>query len=348
MKRLRGRLARQDAPRTPWIGAAIVVTLVIGAFATHAVRGAADARERAYLLRVAQTAATAIDPASVQELAGAPADLSAPEYAVLKGTLEEIRAANPDVRFAYLMGSHGGDKLFFYADSEPAGTPDESRPGDVYQDTTADELVGFREGRPFVEGPVRDQWGEWVSAFAPINDPVSRRTVAILGLDIGTRLFHQRVRDAAVLPVAATLIVVGALLAYWLYARRSRRHLLEVAQEREIFRVVLEDMPIGVIVARYPGGEIILENPQAWSMAHRKGRHARIEDYRFLDADGKPYPSGEVPLAVTLETGEKVVKADLFVGSPGSLIPLRAESAPVRDAAGRIRFAVMVLEEHAD
>lgn len=342
--------ARSIARRAPWTPIALVAVLVVGTIATLMVRDAATARERSYLMSLARTAVPSIDVTELGQLSGSEEDLGSPVYAGVKDTLRRIREANADVRFAYLLGAReaSDDKLFFFADSEPAGSPDYSAPGDIYEDTTPEELEGYRESRAFTEGPAEDSWGEWVSAMAPVIDPTTGRTVALLGLDISTEQFNQRVRDAEVLPIALTLSLALIIAAYWLLAARTRTHAGDLMREREISRVVLEDLPIGVVVARYPSGEVVLQNPQAWSLAENADEHAHVADYKFVTSEGQPYPPGEVPLAQTLATGKKMVRDDLFVARPSGNLPMRAVSAPVRDADGTVRYAVMVLQEKKD
>jgi len=346
----RSRRVRLPARRLSPAALALVAALVIGTVATMLVRGAADRRERAYLLSLAQTAVTTFDAEEIRGLAGSSEDLANPAYVLIKQDLESIRAANPDVRFAYLLAARTAEdeKLFFLADSEPVDSPDYSAPGDVYQGTTPEELVGYRQGRPFVEGPSRDSWGEWISAMAPIKDPATGETVALLGMDIGTGLFNARVRDAEVLPIALTLAMTLLLAIYWLFSDRSRHHVMELARERALSRVVLEDLPIGVVVAEYPSGEVVLQNPLAWSLAEGAGGKASIADYRFVTSEGSPYPPGEVPLARTLATGKKTIADDLFVVRPGANLRLRAISTIVVDEDGTPRYAVMVLEQDHD
>lgn len=327
------------------VGLGIVV--LFGTVATLVFRNAADAREREYLITQSRTAVTAIDATSLAALTGSEADLGKPEYVRLKETLMRIRTANPDVRFAYLLAARepGADKLYFIADSEPSDSKDYSAPGDVYEDTTPSELAGYRTGTSFAEGPARDSWGEWISAMTPVKDPETGEVRALLGLDISTRLFHGRIRDAEQLPVFLTLLLGMLVLAFWLLTRRARRHARELSQEREIARVVLTDLPVGVIVVRYPSGEVILQNPQAWSMAENAGEQTRAADFKFVTAGGDPYPPEGVPLAITLATGQKAVKDDLYLARPGGNLRIRAESAPVRDVEDRITYVAMVLEE---
>lgn len=337
-----------SATGTSWVLLVANLTLIIamGIVGTLMFREEANVREREHLLSLARTAETAIDARSLAALSGSAADSEKPEYVKLKDTLTKIREANPDVRFAYLFAKRtpADDKLYFVADSEPVESEDYSAPGDIYDDTNQGELDAYRNGADLVEGPSRDDWGEWVSALTPVFNPDNGEVVALLGLDISTRLFNQRVRDSETLPIALTVALCALVIAYWFYLRYLQRKESELSRERAIARVTLEDLPVGVIVVEYPSGSVIMQNPQAWSLAEGEGDQTHVADYKFVNSDGSPYPADQVPLAITLKTGEKIARDDLFVARPGGNFPLRASSAPVRDSDGTIRFAVMVLE----
>jgi len=87
-----------------WWQVIALVILVIGAFLTVGSAQHQDQLLRTNLLTKTQIAQTGISPEQVASLTGSAADLASPEYLALKKQLERIRAADPDIRFAYLMG----------------------------------------------------------------------------------------------------------------------------------------------------------------------------------------------------------------------------------------------------
>jgi len=64
----------------------------------------------------------------LSDLTGTQKDLDKSEYKQLKKQLRFISYTTSNCRFAYLMGIKPDGKIFFYADSEPEGFPDESLP----------------------------------------------------------------------------------------------------------------------------------------------------------------------------------------------------------------------------
>ena len=90
-------------------------------------------------------------------------------------------ASRPETsgRYAYLMRLHDGGAIFL-AD-EPHEPELATAPGDAYDEASPELLEALVTGVPFIEGPLADRYGTWVSAFAPIRDP--RANFALLGID---------------------------------------------------------------------------------------------------------------------------------------------------------------------
>ncbi|MFA7370249.1 MAG: hypothetical protein WC334_11440, partial [Kiritimatiellales bacterium] len=94
----------------------------------------ADREMRAGLLQQTRIAAQAVNIKRIQTLTGTVADLANSEYLLLKEQLAAIRSANLQCRFVYLMGRRTDGTVFFFADSEPSGSADESPAGQVYDE----------------------------------------------------------------------------------------------------------------------------------------------------------------------------------------------------------------------
>ncbi len=220
--------ARSFQLRTPWILLAIVVVVLLGALGTVAVRHSAESRERQALLTRARIAAAAIGLDDIGALAGTAEDLGNPQYQALKRVVTLIKNGQNDVRFVYLMGYRGGDKLFFYVDSEDPGSPDYSGPGDLYPDTDALQLESFKNGTAFVEGPYHDSWGDWVSGFAPILHPATGQTAALVGIDIHAQVWRADIFRAELVPLLITLLFVSLLLFTAFFTRRTERYIKQI------------------------------------------------------------------------------------------------------------------------
>ncbi len=74
-----------------------------------------------------------------------------------------------DCRGIYTIAMRDGQILFgpeSYAEDDPLASP----PGTVYLHPTAAVIALFEDPREFVEGPYEDEYGTFVSAYAPVMD----------------------------------------------------------------------------------------------------------------------------------------------------------------------------------
>lgn len=170
-------------------------------------RGATLLRETSYL-------AETFDVEIIRSLAGGEDDRLNSAYQALKERLQRARAFYRASTFVYLMGRRPDGRFFFYADSEPEGSPDESPPGQVYDEMDPRSIAAYSAGLPLVVGPVSDRWGTWISGFVPLLDPQTGQVVAYLGQDVDASSWKREILAEAALPlgVAALLFCVLALL----------------------------------------------------------------------------------------------------------------------------------------
>lgn len=144
-----------------------------------------DMEMRENLLVQANIASKAIDAPTLAKLTGTESDLSSPNYRHIKEQLIALRSASSQYHFIYIMGQRKDGTVFFYVDSEPETSPDYSAPGEIYKEASYKLVKVFNGSNGLVEGPVADQWGNWVSALAPIYDTRTGNVIAIIGIDIG-------------------------------------------------------------------------------------------------------------------------------------------------------------------
>ncbi len=182
-----------------------------------------DRRMRDGLLQQAQLIAAAINWDRLDALSGTEADLGAPEYEQLKAQLAQTRSIIPRCRFLYLMGQNDGGEIFFYVDSEPAGSEDESPPGQIYAEATEADIRVFTEGLASVQGPYPDRWGVWISAFVPIHDPRTGDVAAAFGMDIDASDWRALIRSNLIAPILFSVAIAGIFWAgVALFAWRRR------------------------------------------------------------------------------------------------------------------------------
>ena len=228
--RRRAPLELRRGPHDGMALPAVVLILIAGWVATEAV-GRAMWREQAeHVLSLARTGAAAINEHQVETLAGAESDQNSADYQRLKEQLTRLQAAAVGVRFYSLM-RRVGEKIIFLVDSEPPGSPDESPPGQVYEEVTPPLLAVFDRGGFTVEGPKTDRWGIWVSGLAALTNGAGQ-TIAVMEVDIAAGHWLQLIAQARLAPILITLLLAILLLSLFL-ARRRDRATLAALRERE-------------------------------------------------------------------------------------------------------------------
>jgi HAMP domain-containing protein len=274
----RQRLAQTRRPGLPFVvklTAAIwllssAATLVAGlAISRHAVDKQVEALRR-QLMGVAAGAAMLIDAAEHARLAAAPAP-DDPALAVMRSQLQRYRQAYPEIRFIYTMArlpdSDRDDVVQFVCDASDETDrdhdgvvgPDECRaePGQRYPAKDAPELIeGFTQ--PSADADVTtDQWGVWMSGYAPIRDATGT-SVGLVGVDVPVDHLAQLRRDFLFhsgLLLGSTLLAflaAGALIAW-----RMRRPVAEL--QRGMLAVAGGDFSVRVDIRTRDEFQVLAE-----------------------------------------------------------------------------------------
>jgi PAS domain S-box-containing protein len=129
----------------------------------------------------------------------------------------------------------------------------------------------------------------------------------------------------------------------------TRRLITAVEDERALLLTVLDQLPVGVMVAD-PGGALRVRNCRSreiWQGATPVVRSvAEFDQYVGFHADGRRYAAGDWPLARTLSNGEVVTGEEtIFQRLDGSRGVMRVSSSPVVNAAGAVVAGCVVFED---
>jgi PAS domain S-box-containing protein len=160
-----------------------ILVIIFGFFFTQIVVDYGKKQLRQNLIDRTITAAFSFDPADIAYLDGNPKNIDNSFFKGIRSQLIRIKNANKDVRFIYFMAKKNS-KIIFLVDAESTTSKDYSAPGDVYDEASPELKNIFTTGIPFIEGPLKDQWGIWVSCIAPIRNPKTNEIIAVIGIDI--------------------------------------------------------------------------------------------------------------------------------------------------------------------
>lgn len=130
----------------------------------------------------------------------------------------------------------------------------------------------------------------------------------------------------------------------------DRREAIERVQRSEgQLRAVIDQMPVGVAIARVPSGEIFLYNQALEEMLG----HPILSDgsetydrYGGIDAAGAPVGVEAYPLYRAVVHGETVIDDEMRYRRPdGRIITLLGQAAPIVDENNRTEIAIVALQD---
>lgn len=186
--------------------------------------------------------AVAFDGAELRRLTGSRADVQSPNYVATKRRLMELQAVNQRVRFVYLFRSAPETgQVIYLADSAKAGSKDESLPGDVYPQAAASPGLQqiMRTGSSATEGPLTDDFGTWVTGYAPIDAVPSANaglpSRQVVGMDIAANEWSRALWGAGFQWTFYVWMLLGIPLGALLVLRRQ-------LEQREAIRNLSEAM----------------------------------------------------------------------------------------------------------
>lgn len=110
---------------------------------------------------------------------------------------------------------------------------------------------------------------------------------------------------------------------------------------------MLDDLPIGVWVARAPEGRVVYSNRAFHEILGMRAVPSSVladipATYGVHDAAGNAYPIERLPFSRTLATGERVVTDDMVIHRPdGKRVPIRAFAHPMKNPSGKVTHVIV-------
>jgi PAS domain S-box-containing protein len=239
--------------------AALAAIVVAGFFATAAAGDRADRQQRAKLSEHAALAAASIDSDDVAAQAATAADAGTSAYQALSAQLAHMKDASPDARWFYLMAMRDG-RILFGADGIPVDEPGHAAPGTPYVEPPQGLAAVFSAGRELVVGPYTDEWGSFVSAFAPVRDTATGAVVGVLGLDVDAARWHEAIATARLVPIIVTMVLALIVIGAYVVLERLRLDAITVGEQEKTYRSVLEAMQ-NVFYRTDARGDLVLASP---------------------------------------------------------------------------------------
>ncbi|HET9985657.1 MAG TPA: ATP-binding protein [Longimicrobiales bacterium] len=184
-----------------------------------------------------------------------------------------------------------------------------------------------------------------------VEDLACRAGVAIDNARLVAELEQARARlEEQATTLAANTEALGAQRTELREAAEARLGVLrDLRAERARLAAVVENAPVGLVIVAAPSGRLVLGNAAAERILRRPlpidslpGR----DEWKAYDADGRSVPADEFVLARVLATGESAGPDErLLDRSDGTRGWVRITGAPIRDATGGLRAALLVLDD---
>jgi len=179
----------------------------------------ADTSFRQEILRLAVSIAQTINPERVRMLGFTLADRENAAFKRLTSQLTAFGTQKSGLKGIYTMALRDGHLLFGpenYAVDDPAASP----PGTVYEFPDPVVYRVFETGRPMEAGPFKDEYGSFVSAFAPVMDVKSGEVILVLGVDVLAEDWRRLIATARLQIVFTVFLLVmmtmlGFLFVQW-------------------------------------------------------------------------------------------------------------------------------------
>ena len=207
-----------------------------------------------------------------------------PEYRTVRSVLQTIRDSSTDIHFIYTMRPGPNGEILFVVDAE-TNSADIAHLGDEY--TKASDLLRANFAnldRPLVEKDVYiDNWGTWLSGYAPIVAPDGRR-VGVLGIDIAadTITAYKRHLLGLALGIFGLTLPLTLILGYFIGLRLARPI---VAIKKSAEQIGRGDLDLTIDVGRRDeiGALAVSFNEMARNLKDSRAElNAMMEDYRDL------------------------------------------------------------------
>jgi len=129
----------------------------------------------------------------------------------------------------------------------------------------------------------------------------------------------------------------------------ERRESIErVRRSEEQLRAVIDQMPVGVAIARVPSGEIFIFNQALEEMLGHPLRAETADTYdRYggIDDDGNPVPAERYALYRAVARGETVTDDEIAYRRPdGTVVDLLVQAAPIFDNDRKAEIAIVAIQ----
>ncbi|MCC7300314.1 MAG: CHASE domain-containing protein, partial [Verrucomicrobia bacterium] len=204
------------------IYATALLLLLSGILAAKKAGESTDLNMRRAVATQVRHIAEAIPVDSVRKLSFSKADTNLPEFRQLCSQMKAYAEAS-GIRSLYSMALRNGNLVFGPETLNP-DDPNASPPGTVYRTPTKKDFEIFNTGDAAVQGPDSDEYGDFVTATAPVIDPHTGNVLMTVGIDIEASVWQTEIRKAQWIPFLTAMAPL-AMLSLGFFTLKIRQRL---------------------------------------------------------------------------------------------------------------------------
>ena len=151
-------------------------------------------------------------------------------------------------------------------------------------------------------------------------------------------------------PIRTATLVSSVKAALRARARQYevRDAVAELRQQRETLQAVLDNLPVGVLLAR-PSGEVLLANRRIQSLLRQSASGATVEDYRewpLSQPSGARVQAVDHPLVRAIESGRAFGPADyLYARGDSTESWISMAASPILNEQGQVSGGVLTVAD---
>ncbi len=173
-------------------------------------------------LEYASDVAKSVPPDEILALSFTGEDAARPEYTFIRAQFIAYAKYMGDIRGIFSMALRD-TSIVFGPETYDTNSPMASLPGQRYVVPPASLKTEFTTAQPDVVGPYTDEYGTFVTAYAPVISRQTNRVILIIGIDLPAGDWHAAVGAARRVSILLTLILSALVAAGWeMFALRKR------------------------------------------------------------------------------------------------------------------------------
>jgi PAS domain S-box-containing protein len=320
----------------------LLIFLAVGWVNTEQIGRNDDQEERQQLINLVNSAKAGVNIYDVGGVSGTPQDKSSTNYATLHQYLINMHTQVPSIRYYYIMRKVH-NQIIILSDSEPDSSPYYLSPGSIYPDPSQIFFKVFDGAETIAEGPYEDLWGVWISGLAPILNPFTGKTIAVIGLDLDLSQWQISILQARLAPIIITLLVTLLYLVFLTFFLRLREVQFELSLKNNELSLLSDNINTHVWYLKDAGTYGAVNNSHAAFLGKPK---TQIE-YQPMSIVLSNRKAGDFfQFSQDAFAKAEPRQTELWIDRPdGEMSLLSIHSTPMLDRKGNVEYVVCAAED---